>query len=285
MPIRVSLPLDRTDSAKDMVFTILSKEYPLKIIDLTNIIKKRYGKSITFQAVRKALLELSFAGVINQTGKEFSISREYVRELKQKVDTLYTEIYEQKSKPTREDAIGNEIAVFTFKSLNDMMVFWQDLIDDWYKHLKKGDPNVNVYQAAHAWEVLLHPDRERQIMGKLKKKGIKSYILSIGSTALDRNIKRFYHHIGVKMEIDPSLSSFDRKYYVGTYGDLIVQTQYPPDIVQALEVFFRKNSTLEKLDITELSRIVNKKSVIKLTVIKNMGMAKQINASVLGQMD
>ena len=58
MVIKLTLPLNKEDTVKDIVFTILTKEYPLKIIEITNIIRKRYGKSLTFQAVRKALLEL-----------------------------------------------------------------------------------------------------------------------------------------------------------------------------------------------------------------------------------
>lgn len=122
-------------------------------------------------------------------------------------------------------------------------------------------------------------------MGQLKKKGIISHILSTGNTPLDKNIRKFYESIGVKTYISPSISTFDKSYYVGTYGDLIIQAQYPEKLVAALERFFKKNKSIEELNLKELSDIVNKKTEIKLTVIKNLSMAKQINKSIISQME
>ncbi len=64
---------------------------------------------------------------------------------------------------------------------------------------------------------------------------------------------------------------------------MIVQTTYPIEHVKALDAFFKNNKTLEDLDISELSKIVNKKISMKLTVIKNLEMAKQINKSIMDQ--
>ena len=122
-------------------------------------------------------------------------------------------------------------------------------------------------------------------MNKLKEKGIKSYVLSIGNTALDRYIWKFYSKIGIKIMFSPSFSSFDKSYYVATYGETIVQVHYSKETVDALENFFRKNQTIEDLDLNELSQIINKKQEIKLTVIKNLSMAKQINKSIISQVE
>ena len=46
----------------------------------------------------------------------------------------------------------------------------------------------------------------------------------------------------------------------------------------------KKNKTLEGLDLKQLSDIVGEKIEIKMTVIKNLEMAKQINKSILSQM-
>jgi hypothetical protein len=49
MSLNISLPLGNKGGVKDLVFTILTREYPLKLIELTNLIRKRYGKAVTFQ--------------------------------------------------------------------------------------------------------------------------------------------------------------------------------------------------------------------------------------------
>jgi len=284
MILEITLPFGKKDNVKNLVFTILINEYPLKIIELTNFIRKRYGKSVTFQAVRKATLELVNEGVLIRDEKSFQIKKEWVLEVKNTVDKLYEEFYGEKNLSKKVDSIEGEVTVFTFNSINDMMQFWQSLIDDWHKKisLKK---SINCYQAAHIWEVLLHPNQERKIMTQLKTKGVKSYALTTSNTPLDRHILKFYRSIGVKTEINSSRSNFDRGYYVGTYGDLIVQTQYPSVMVKLLDSFFKKNTSLENLDLKSLSDIVMKKVTIKLTVIKNAEMAKQINQSILSQME
>ena len=285
MALRITLPFGKEDNVKNLVFSILTKEYPLKIIELTNFIHKRYGKSVTFQAVRKAILQLVEEGVLMNDHNQFSVSKDWVVNSKKQLDALYEELTKEKVKPKSIDSIKGEVSVFTFDSLNKMMKFWEDIIDDWFEHFKEGDPNINCYQGAHGWESLLHPDCERTLMGRLKQKGIKSYVLSIGNTLLDRYIWKFYKKTGLKIAFSPSLSAFDKNYYVATYGETIVQVHYPPEMVDDLEKFFRKNKNIEDLDLHELSEIANKKQEIKLTVIKNLAMAKQINKSIISQIE
>ncbi len=283
MALRITLPFGKEDNVKNLVFSILTKECPLKIIDLTNFIRKRYGKSVTFQAVRKAILQLVEEGVLLNKNNQFKINKEWVINSKKQLDILYEELTKEKITPTNIDSIKGEVSVFTFDSLNKMMKFWEDIVDDWFENFKVGDSNINCWQGAHGWEGILHPDRERTLMGRLKEKRIKSYVLSIGDTPLDRYVWRFYKKVGLKIAFHPSLSSFDKSYYVGTYGETIVQVHYPKEVVDNLEKFFRKNKTIENLDLTKLSKIVNQKQEVKLTIIKNLSMAKQINQSIISQ--
>ena len=284
MGLEIILPFGNRGNVKDIVFSILTNEYPLKLIQLTNFIRKRYGKQVTFQAVRKATLQLISEKILLHNKEGFVINKEWVTESKQIIDKLYQEINQEKVK-TSYDSIKGEVSIFSFNSLNEMMKFWQNLIERWYNNFKKGDPKINCYQAAHVWEGILHLDKEREIMSKLKKKGLVSYILSTGNTLLDKNIQRFYRKMGIKMVINPSSSSFDKSYYVGTYGELIVLTQYHADIVRELDLFFKRNKNLKEFDLAELSEIVNKKREVKLTVINNLAMAKQVNNSILSQLE
>lgn len=284
MTLEITLPFGERKSVKNIVFSILSHEYPLKIIQLTNHIRKRYGLSVTFQAVRKAVKQLVESNVLVQEGTEYRINVEWVKKSKSSIDQLYETLVSKTTKEATLDSVGKEISVFTFTSLNKMMKFWQELIDDWFSKFNKNSYPYNYYQAGHIWEVLLHLEMEEKIMGQMKKKGVKPYAVTSSNTPLDRNIARFYKKIGVKTSINNTSSTFDKTYYVGTYGDMIVQTSYPTSIVKELDNFFKKNTHLEKLDISELSKIVNKKVQMKLTVIHNLEMAKQINESIKQQL-
>ena len=191
MSIQLTLPLGDKSNVKNLVFSILSHEYPLKIIQLTNFIIKRYGKAITFQAVRKACLELVKEGVLVKSDLGFSINKEWVKESKKTLDELYSQIYEEKTIPKKIDSIGDEVSVFTFDSINNMMKFWEDLINDWFKKFKQGDLQYNCYQGAHGWEGLLHSDTEKNTMEQLIHKGIKSYTVFTGDSPLDKYLLKF----------------------------------------------------------------------------------------------
>ncbi|MCK4670499.1 MAG: hypothetical protein KAT43_04810 [Nanoarchaeota archaeon] len=271
----------KKDNLKNLIFIILTKEYPLKIIQLTNYIKKRYARSVTFQGVRCAILELMNENILIRNKNSYSINKEWVLENKRFLDNLYTDLQKKPITPKGVDSITGEISVFNFNSINELTIFWQDIIYDLFK--QKTVLRTH-YQAAHLWEGLIHSDREKRLMTALKKKKIKAFILSTGSSPLDKTIKLFYTNLGVKVCLNPSLSSFDKSYYVGVYGDLIVQTEYPKKVVIALDKFFRQNKTIDKLDINKLLNIVNQKIESKLIVINNSKMAKQIKNSINSQM-
>ncbi|VVB99197.1 Uncharacterised protein [uncultured archaeon] len=284
MALRLVLPYEEGGDVKDLVVTILSSEYPLKLIELTNYIRKRYGKSVSFQAVRKAAMQLEGEGVLQRHGREFSIRKEWVLESRKFLDALHLKLSREGKTRTRSETIGSEVSIFTFDSLIEMIRAWEDISDVWFKSFKKGDYNVNCYQAPHSWEVLTHPEEEARLMSQSKAKGIRSYILCVEDTPLDRSIVNFHKKIGVKMKICASASKFDKSYYVGTYGDLVLQATYPPEMVKRLDDFFRKNTSIEELDLAELSRIVNAKTKVKMTAIKNLEMARHVNNSIISQM-
>ncbi len=285
MSLELTLPLGKKQNAKNLIFSILSREYPLKLIQLTNMIRKRYGKAVTFQAVRKAALELMDEEVLVKTGTEFQINKEWTINAKKVIDELYTSLNEKKHVSNKIDSLGEEMSVFTFSSVGEMMNFWSDLMDNWLNKIDRWQPNVNCYQASHTWEVLLFPENERKVMTRLIKKKIKSYALITGRTPLDKVTAKFYRDIGVKVGFSPSSASFDREYAVGTYGELVAHTRLPSKIVEKIETFFRKAKDFSNLDLKKLSEIIHSKAEVKLSVIKNEAMAKQINHSIISQIE
>lgn len=274
---------EKNNSTKNIIFSILTKEYPLKTIEITNIIRKRYGKSISFQGVKKAIIELLEEQILINENNKYKINKNWVLENKNYLDELYKTLTKENKQIQKIESIQDEITVFTFETPNAMMKFWEDIIDNWYKNFKNKDPNYNCYQGTHLWEGLLHPDKEKTIMQQLKKKKIISYSLTTGNTILDKLVNNFYKKMGLNSIISSSNSTFDKSYYVGTYGETIVQAIYPKIIVKKLDKFFKKNKSFETLNLNELADIVNTKCQMKLTVIKNLEMAKHINESIISQ--
>lgn len=284
MALQLTLPFGDKQSIKNLVFSILTKEYPLKLIELHNLIKKRYGRSTTYQATRKAVRELVYEGVLTEKSKQYRINTEWVRQSKEVLDALSIELRQGPRKGS-EESIAGAVTVYEFESLHSLMEFWQSLVDDWVDNYKVGDQRENYYQAHHAWEALSHLSHEQKMMTRLIKKGIRSVTLITGNTALDRSIKNFYTSIGVSTHIRPSQSTFDKGYHVGTYGDIVVHTTLPPKLINSIDNFFHTNKSVETLNLNALSKIIESKIPVKLTVIKDAQMAKHIRQSILSQID
>lgn len=282
MSLQITLPFGDPTSTKNLVFSILSHEYPLRIIELSNLIRKRYGKSVTFQAVRKAILELVNDKVLLQEDKSFSINKQWVKESKAFLDKLYAQLSQTKTKPASVEALHGEISVFTFTSLHEMMQFWYELMHEFLGRMKAG--NINAYQSAHAWEGILYPNQEQKIMLEYAKKKVKTYFLTTGTTPLDRQFIRVYKKLNIHCGQAPSTKSFDRTHVIGTYGEMIVQVQLTEEIARKLDIFFRKTKSLEDMNLLALTKIAELKTELKMTVIKNKAMAKQINTSIINQM-
>ena len=108
-----SILWSKKNSVKDIVFKILITDHPLKLIELTNFIKKRYGKSVTFQAVRQAVFELVADGVLEREGKQFQINPAWTIEAKKTIMQIEQQMVLKTTKPSIE-SIKGEFSVFTF---------------------------------------------------------------------------------------------------------------------------------------------------------------------------
>ncbi len=283
MSLQISLPFGNKNNVKSLVFSILAKEYPLKIVEIKNFISKRYGKNVSFQAVRKAMLELVEDGILLKENNTFVINKQWVFDSKRTMDELYSTIYQEREKPAKVDSIGEEVSVFTFNSIGEMMKFWQQLIGEWLNNINESSLKVNCWQGAHAPEALIYPDAEQKVFSQIKKKKVRSYLLLTGFSRLDKLSLNFYKEFGIKCAIAPSQTLFDKEYSVGTYGDLVVQTLYPKEVISALDSFYKKTKTLQDLNLSELYSLLNKKVEVKLSVSKNIHMARQINQSIISQ--
>jgi hypothetical protein len=285
MAIQIVLPFGKKGSVKNIVFSILSREYPLKLIEIKKYVEKQYGKAVTFQAIRKSVIELVNDGVLQKENQKYQIQKAWVLETKKSIDLLYSQLNAGNKNLKKFDSLGDEISVFSFDSIGELMKFWENLIDDWLKRMDVKELPINCYQTSHLWEVLMYPEVEKKIMSQFQKSGIQAHILCTSNTPLDRIAAAFYRKIGVRVSFNPSSSIFDKEYSVGTYGDLTVQTRYPENLWKQLDLFFRKTRTLEEIDLGVLSELVQAKTEIKLLVSKNKDLAKQINHSIITQMD
>jgi len=119
---------------------------------------------------------------------------------------------------------------------------------------------------------------------EIKEKGIKSYFLTHKDSTLNVHNIEFHKNIGgIHVSQNIKKPDFDENMYMGTYGDLILQTEHPKELTKKLKDFFKKNKNLEKLDLIKLNEIAKAKYSLKLTIIKNKAMTEHINGSIINK--
>ena len=283
MTLNIEPLFGKKESVKNLIFQILTEQHPLKLIELKNKIIKTYNKSVTFQAVRQATNELETSKILLKKDSLYEINPSWIFEAKKTLQTIEETIITKKI--AKQETIKGILNSFSFETINDMQIFWQKLIDNWYENLEKHkNMNINCWQGAHLWEALIHLDTEKKVMQKLKNKGVESYILLTGNTNPDQFTKKFYESIGIKSHINKKLNTEDN-YYIGTYGDLIVQVYYPKHLHEEINKLFEKTKKFDELNITKLHDIITTKTLIEMTVIKNIDMAKQINNNIINEIE
>lgn len=82
-------------STKDLVITLLLREYPLNVRQVWKRLRKRFGKDISYQAAYKVVSKLSENGVLTRNSEgTYEISFDWIAKLKDfssAAESLYME--------------------------------------------------------------------------------------------------------------------------------------------------------------------------------------------------
>ncbi len=266
MPIPLTLPLLETPtSVKDMVFSILMQDYPLSLIELLNTIKKRYTISLSFQAVRKAVLELEQAKVIHKDGKKFSLSREWILHLIKFGNTLQKNYFT--SPHTRKKAtleVGPNLTVYTLPKLVDLDYVWNGIIRESLS--EPNAPKIITFKAVHFWFMLATLAQETELIKEMQQHGIKLYYICYGNTPLDKWTVQMYNRLGVHCKQLPKPKDFVPGLNIGTYGNYLIQATHPQPLATEIDKFFHSCQKVEDASLAKITDFVTAQQDIQLTV-------------------
>lgn len=283
MPVSFTLPLieKKPTSVKDMVFTVLTTDYPLSIIELLNMLKRRYTVSVSFQSVRKAALQLVDAHVLVRNGRQFSINKQWILDVSKFVNHLQKQYFNE-GQAVDKLAVGSNVAVYTFSRLVDSDAMWNTIIKDNFAN-NPDQPRAITFSSVHFWWVIATLVQETELFKDMRTHGVKSHYICYGDTPLDQWTVSFYNNIHVECKHLPKPTGFANGHNIGTYGDLIIQTTYPPKLAQKIEHFFNRYKRVEQTNLPELVEITTETHEITLTVIKDPLLAKSLRDGVTGK--
>src|SRR3989338_5161416 len=149
MTLTITLPLlEKPTSAKDMAFSVLMHEFPLSLMKILNAVNKQYTKSFSFQAIRKAVLQLVDEGVLIKEGKNFSVNKEWILKVIKFGDILQKQYFTTNHRGSKVQ-VGGNTTIYTLPTLVDLDYMWNGIIRQALNDQKT--EKVITFKATHFW--------------------------------------------------------------------------------------------------------------------------------------
>ncbi|MEW5896710.1 MAG: hypothetical protein AB1668_03400 [Nanoarchaeota archaeon] len=250
---------------KDLVINILSTEWPLPIKKIYNEIRKQ-GKSLTYQAVHKTIVELLSEGTLIKQAKEYSINPDYIKQIKDfgiKLESIYT----KRGAAILEDLNRRGFVSLEFEKEIEMGKFLIDLIED---TCEKEDIIYLLWNVI--WCPLTFSEREYLQLKKISSTA-KIVLLTPVSEAvpIEKVFGDMWKKIGVEVNY---MSNFKSIFETIIYKDLIIDVLYPYPLFK--HRMAEQSIPLEKTDLDWYYRhILKEKHLTHLTIIKNKKLVEE----------
>lgn len=279
MAIEIVIPEARTEdkTTKDLVFSILVEDKPKTLTQLHREIKRKYGKTVSFQAVIKAVNSLLSHEVLIKKGKLYSINKDWVFETRNFFDNLYKEYFKVK-KPLRKVELGKEVTIYTVNNLLELDRLWNDLLTNWAK--KETEDKRNVWKGKHCWWLIPRLQEEDILHDFFAKQKIKTYNLLTENALLDKVAVKYYLRKKEFIKISKKIK-LKADIHVSAFGEFLMKFEIPKELSNSLEKIYQKTKKIEDIDLKKVLDIFKQNIEIEVTVIKDKLIADKIKEEVI----
>ncbi|MFH1683024.1 MAG: hypothetical protein ABIA37_04465 [Candidatus Woesearchaeota archaeon] len=257
-------------TTKDYIIEIIIEGKPLTLRQLENLIKKRYGHSVTYQAIRKAVLLLSDAQVLKKHRKLYSLNQQWIDSLSEFVDRL-------KTRPRHivpYEIIHSNDAHHYYVIHFDSLLARRDYLEKFERAIIPTIKNkVVIIQMPHGYHSVFNQRRIMDRMNLFNKHGIKLYRLYRGNSFIDKFSASIYKRYGGKTKLG---INYDLDSWFIIYGDWIFQTFLNKEMKEIQEKFFSATSKFDDSYFEFMEKFYYKKSRIKVIIQKNHVLADRL---------
>jgi len=274
MSLTISVPqLDKHATTKDYVVTILSSDWPLTVKKLHWLLKKRYAKSVSYQAVYKTVQELLSENVLQRVEDGYQIDLRWLKQIHRFTELVESNYFTR----SRVDTLGLKDAK-TEGSLN-VLTFqnWFDAEKYLYYLQKHTVLTTNKKLALcvhhrHDWRPLFYLRAEYNWCKKLHDLGHDVYFLCAGNGKVDAWSAAFYRQIGVNVKNNVSCAQTCE---LMVFADTVIQVYIPSELQEAVDTLCKQNP--HDVDIPwAITRIFEKPSDVRVVITKDKKMADDL---------
>ncbi len=269
MAFELVLPEFKTKhSVKDAVIAELIREWPLSTQKLFLRMKREHKLDVSYQAVYKALHELSESRVVSRQIDGYRLDKSWIERLGNFSSQL-TEAYS--SAPHVFAKKGS--TQLSFESMWHLYQFMLNALASGAFH--HGNPERGCAQVSHMWNwfPLGGSKKEYELIRSIASK-TPVYIVSAHDTKMDAWCASYYRSLGWKVKLGiPCADSCD----VFVHGPSIIQVFFPQELEKELAKSFRDVSdlSLSQLQMYKIyEKLFYRKTEIKVVVLQDNKLAQ-----------
>lgn len=260
----VFFPNVKIKSTKDLIIRLLTKKKEMTNQSLFLQIKKQYGISVTYQAVRQALTELTVANVLVKNQKYYSISTKWIKTLddfsnllkKKYVENFDIKLIDEKTKEIELNSLY-DLGHFILYSFND--------------HFFDINKKRDLFMFVHNLWFPFFDNRKRQLLRDFFSQN-KNFIFTKNKGIVNRVFGVFYKKFGkVKLGI-----KFDNFFDIIIQGDCVVKIYMPKDLRNKMNKLYKSRNPFNFKILNEFSDVTYSNYPIKLIITRDKLMAKEM---------
>jgi hypothetical protein len=265
LPFR-GLPLIKSGerNTKNLVIMVLAGEWPLTVQDICNTIHENYDPKVTYQGVRKAVIQLAEQGVISKLAKStFKINQKWA----ETAYDFYAELREN-AKPASGVGLTRMPAYYSrtyeFKGPAAEAYHWAIKL-----HLKAFaesplDKKDSACIHVHILPPILLKPEEFEIVKSFSEQG-RHYIITPSNTKIDKVFLDVFSQFGVKSKAGCKAS---KKCDCFVIGDYVIEICCPSKMRQAIDKAYKKADKVDDKFLATIQKIYmsdNNKTKVKIT--------------------
>lgn len=279
MVLNITLPqLEKQKKVKDLIISVLAMKHPLSSKKIYNEIKKRFGYSVTYQAVHKSILQLMEQGVLVKEDMDYSINMQWIDEIGNFVERMKRSYEKQKKYPLGiiDMQTTENMQMIIFSNFLGAEIFNIKLLDKYCSNPKNKEPFCAHVQ--HLKRHLFQSGQAYETLKIFKKTKIRKYILVRGDTFIDRwGEEFFYGTSNLLLGVDVA-----KNYETYILGDTVTQLYIPPEISKKIDFLYNRIKRIGNIKVPEVyGDIYERKCKVHLLIYKNPEIAEQLRQKTL----
>ncbi len=281
-PAFSELPLIKSGerNTKNLVIMVLAGEWPLSVQDIYDTIHENYDPKVTYQGVRKAVLQLIGQGILEKNAKgQFKISHKWAESINR---------FSEEIRVTTTAEGGSEITSmpqyysrsYEFEGKPAEAYYWaaMQLVKAW--EADKSRRKLVTCIQPHAIPLTIIKNQEYCALKKISSDG-DHYIACPSNTALDKLFVGVFTQIGAKTKTGCKIS---KKCDLAVINDYIIEIYFPNAIRKKIDDAFKKNKKIDDKAIAAIhDSLIGSDAKSRVVITRNREIAEKIRKKILAE--